>query len=172
MNEHMQAGMAEATRLTRAGRLAEATKIIQRTLRGEATPDVSRAKPNSADTPIEGELRVVDASPPATGSSMKGMAPEIGAGSGAVKARPAARVGVVLPGTMQLPGGMSTVRGRIHPAMPDEVTSLVHAGGKFADGSYTNRAGTRPYKLYVPSGYVGQAVPLLVMLHGCTQTPV
>ncbi len=34
MNEHMQAGMAEATRLVRAGQLAEATALIQRTLVG------------------------------------------------------------------------------------------------------------------------------------------
>ena len=27
------------------------------------------------------------------------------------------------------------------------------------------------YMLYVPSGYRGQAMPLLVMLHGCTQSP-
>ena len=40
MNDHMQAGMAEATRLTRAGRLVEATRIIQRTLKGEPAPGV------------------------------------------------------------------------------------------------------------------------------------
>lgn len=32
MNNHMQDGMAEATRLMQEGRLAEATAIIQRTL--------------------------------------------------------------------------------------------------------------------------------------------
>jgi poly(hydroxyalkanoate) depolymerase family esterase len=47
----------------------------------------------------------------------------------------------------------------------------VPEGGRFLERSYTNGSGIRSYKLYVPSGYVGQAVPLIVMLHGCTQNP-
>ena len=43
--------------------------------------------------------------------------------------------------------------------------------GKFVDGNYANEAGSRDYKLYVPSSYTGEPVPLLVMLHGCTQDP-
>ena len=44
-------------------------------------------------------------------------------------------------------------------------------GGVFLSGTFSNAAGTRAYRLYVPSGYVGQKVPLIVMLHGCTQSP-
>ena len=43
--------------------------------------------------------------------------------------------------------------------------------GEFLAGSFSTRAGARDYKLYVPSGHHGQALPLVVMLHGCTQTP-
>ena len=43
--------------------------------------------------------------------------------------------------------------------------------GEFLTGSFSNRAGARDYKLYVPSGQQGRALPLVVMLHGCTQTP-
>lgn len=45
------------------------------------------------------------------------------------------------------------------------------SAGRFIAGSYTNQAGSRTYKLYIPSGYHGQALPLMVMLHGCTQSP-
>jgi len=47
----------------------------------------------------------------------------------------------------------------------------VPEGASFVERTYTNGAGTRSYKLYIPSGYTGQAVPLIVMLHGCTQDP-
>ena len=46
--------------------------------------------------------------------------------------------------------------------------------GEFVTRSFTNQAGTRTYKLYVPSGYAAAAVepvPLVIMLHGCTQSP-
>ncbi|NRR32156.1 PHB depolymerase family esterase [Oxalobacteraceae bacterium] len=44
-------------------------------------------------------------------------------------------------------------------------------GAQFLSASYRNGAGMRNYKLYIPSSYHGQAMPLLVMLHGCTQNP-
>jgi poly(hydroxyalkanoate) depolymerase family esterase len=43
--------------------------------------------------------------------------------------------------------------------------------GHFIDGFYANAYGTRAYKLYIPSGYSGQTLALLIMLHGCYQHP-
>jgi len=54
---------------------------------------------------------------------------------------------------------------------PAPTPELVPAGGQFLAGSYSDQAGSRRYKVYVPSGYHGQARALVVMLHGCTQSP-
>jgi poly(hydroxyalkanoate) depolymerase family esterase len=45
------------------------------------------------------------------------------------------------------------------------------ARASFEEGSYRNRHGSRHYKLFIPSRYQGQPLPLLVMLHGCLQDP-
>jgi len=51
----------------------------------------------------------------------------------------------------------------------DAPTAL--SGGQFVQQTYADPHGSHPYKLYIPSGYRGQPVPLIVMLHGCTQSP-
>ena len=45
--------------------------------------------------------------------------------------------------------------------------------GEFVSRSFTNHAGTRIYKVYVPANYSSalEPVPMVVMLHGCTQSP-
>ena len=46
-----------------------------------------------------------------------------------------------------------------------------HREGRFVESSFTAEAGTRTFKLFEPSGFEGRALPLVVMLHGCTQDP-
>jgi poly(hydroxyalkanoate) depolymerase family esterase len=58
--------------------------------------------------------------------------------------------------------------GHATASQPDAVD---HGPGRFVRGSFTNAAGTRDYRLYVPTTYTGEAMPLIVMLHGCKQSP-
>ncbi|MDN3575498.1 PHB depolymerase family esterase [Chitinimonas viridis] len=50
-------------------------------------------------------------------------------------------------------------------------TTPGHDDLRFIDGSFSCMAGTRSYKLYIPSGHHQQMLPMIVMLHGCTQSP-
>ena len=53
-------------------------------------------------------------------------------------------------------------------------TGRADASGEFIAKSFANSAGTRAYKLYVPASYshaASEPIPLVVMLHGCTQSP-
>ena len=43
--------------------------------------------------------------------------------------------------------------------------------GRFSESTFTAEAGTRSFKLFEPAGFEGRALPLVVMLHGCTQNP-
>jgi poly(hydroxyalkanoate) depolymerase family esterase len=47
----------------------------------------------------------------------------------------------------------------------------VPEGARFVEDNYSNPVGSRSYKLFIPSGYHGQPLPLVIMLHGCTQSP-
>lgn len=45
-----------------------------------------------------------------------------------------------------------------------------HSDDRFVTRSFSNAAGARDYKLFIPTGHAGPR-PLMVMLHGCTQSP-
>jgi poly(hydroxyalkanoate) depolymerase family esterase len=58
------------------------------------------------------------------------------------------------------------------PAMRPAPAPVAPRGeGRFVQASYTNGSGTRAYKTYIPARDEGQPRPLVVMLHGCQQTP-
>ena len=67
------------------------------------------------------------------------------------------------------PSGLG-LRGPIKRA-PLSTPDIVPEGTRFIEGTYSNAAGSRAYKLFIPSRYQGQPLPLVVMLHGCTQSP-
>jgi poly(hydroxyalkanoate) depolymerase family esterase len=57
------------------------------------------------------------------------------------------------------------------PAQRSNAPGAATQPGRFIDGKHADAAGSRDYKLYIPPQYKGQALPLVVMLHGCTQDP-
>src|SRR5690349_7885734 len=52
-----------------------------------------------------------------------------------------------------------------------EIDAPAKAGSQFISGSFANGSDRRDYKLFLPAGAGTTAMPLVVMLHGCTQTP-
>ena len=59
----------------------------------------------------------------------------------------------------------------VRPQHNDAAPANEPAAGQFLARSFSNAAGRRAYKLYVPPGYSGEPMPLIVMLHGCKQNP-
>jgi poly(hydroxyalkanoate) depolymerase family esterase len=164
----MNTVMLEAARLTRAGQLLEATELIQRALHGVHRSQVVAS--GAAETPIEGDFHVIDAEPIATQTSAR--EPEC-----RPPPRPRGpsheRTDIPRVGIAALHEQWRGFRGPmpLSEAIPKQAPDPLPDGARFITGSYTNPAGTRSYKLYVPSGYYGQPLPLVVMLHGCTQNP-
>jgi len=153
MNNRMnpiQGGMAEALRLTRAGHLDEATAVIQRTLGGELHKSGLGAGYDSTAEPAEGseaEYRVLEEKPSYYDTSARSAIPG--------DPEPATgRITMPLLEGWKLPESKRTTeKPEITPEPP---LSSVRSRGRFIDGSFTNAAGTRTYKLYIPSTYLGQ----------------
>jgi poly(hydroxyalkanoate) depolymerase family esterase len=122
--------MKEAARLTRGGRLREATALLRSALAGSAQHGAKTDEgPRYAQAPgIAGTFEF----------------PEL----------PGLHTGLQI----DLPG-----KAKVHVDVPP--------GATFAEHRFQGAGGARPYKLYVPTNYVGQPMPLVVMLHGCTQSP-
>lgn len=139
--------MDEVARLTRAGRLLDATALLQAGLGGgplaarrhAPRPDVDRDPPGAGDPPsprLVGTIR----SP---------------------KATPVRRERKTWPLDLE----------PVLKAPHVDRTLSVPPGASFDTSTVTNAAGTLTTKVYRPSHLGEDLAPLVVMLHGCTQSP-
>jgi poly(hydroxyalkanoate) depolymerase family esterase len=146
----------EATRLTRSGQLAEATALLQRMLHGERFTDAPSR--TSGGIALAGPL-IIDAkanpveepeSPPQSEAAPAGRPrkiPEYNIG----------RRGIAWRDVMK--------------RAPMPIPDIVPEGARFIEATYSSAAGSRTFRLFIPSRYREQPLPLVVMLHGCTQSP-
>src|SRR4051794_30344159 len=131
-----------ATRLTSQGKLADATAAIQRAL--------AQAGAHTAERSTR-------------------------SGAAAKQPEPVGSVVVDEPDVIDMPEFAAPPRRAattVEESTVDEAPPAARErGGRFVESSFTAAAGTRTFKLFVPSGFDGDALPLVVMLHGCTQDP-
>ena len=179
MVDLMYRDMLEATRLTRAGQLAEATKLLQRALTKNGPPHTARDAnrplvgriPRAIDiTPDKVEVMDIQSSAERAPASMTESDHSVDTAEEAIRRvlpKPLYDVLSRLNQIGSVPG--TAERGR-RPSRHAR-NEIAAGGGQFLARTFSNDAGHRIYKLYVPTGYQGKAVPLIVMLHGCTQSP-
>jgi poly(hydroxyalkanoate) depolymerase family esterase len=174
----------EATQLTRSGQLVEATALLQRMLRGETAPataaaGAARTKPARLEPPTidakatrvaererqPAPAKSAQAKSAQTESAQTESAQTESAQAASVQARkrfgPRADINAF--------AGL----GLRHPIRraPPATREIAPEGTTFIEGSFSNAAGRRSYKLFTPSRSNGEPLPLVVMLHGCTQSP-
>ena len=151
-----QIAMAEATRLTAAGKLDEAMEMLRGAISGAPSPaaeteaDAGRQPASPPRTPEF--IDMVPPSPATGGCWTSPLHAAADSSSGHERAR-------IFPG---LPLRTSPA-GRRATALPK--------GARFEQLAFASEAGSRDYKLYIPSSFTGQSAPLVMMLHGCTQSP-
>jgi len=156
MKTHFADAMRAATKLTRAQKLMEATRVIQSALllgRGQTEPADEQA--------VEGraiEKFMIDITPDVTRPAIAGTA------QAASATWPVGDVVATL-GQARLPSFGLDGLARLRPRKPLEIPD----GAQYLSRSYACAAGRRSYKLYVPHREHAGRRPLLVMLHGGTQ---
>ncbi|OSP56783.1 PHB depolymerase family esterase [Pseudoruegeria sp. SK021] len=154
MTDDFKSAMRRALAQTRSGNLGDATRTLQSALnRGGAA------------------------------QSQPGAATQLGTGAGKPSGDAkgpridpnAAEAEVLFPRKAAKRGSLRDVMTRLRDGvggMPSQTASpTIPDKARYDWRSYSNSAGARDYRLYVPSSLSGTPRGLIVMLHGCTQSP-
>lgn len=171
-------GMRQATSLTRASNLAEATRVIQDLLAGRqaADPraptelvvaDAPRAR-HSKPFQIDPDAEIIEPDKEqVTGSRQR----PNDVGSRRLR-KPLGETLRILREGRAGSGAFASMPSTGLPGLAKQGASPVVApGAEFLTRSYTCAAGARRYKLYIPASAEDQPRGLVIMLHGCKQNP-
>jgi poly(hydroxyalkanoate) depolymerase family esterase len=173
MSAFSKVNMREVTRLTQAGKLTEAMAL----LRSHFSSDIADASPTRDRPGAAGATKrpAIDMMAP----SETGGAWTAPSQSGERAAGESHRCNKAASSPHQLPpafrdhlfawGSAPAVGKGLGSVGQPQVT--VPDGARFEERTFSNHVGNRTYKVYVPSSYAGQALPVVVMLHGCAQNP-
>jgi poly(hydroxyalkanoate) depolymerase family esterase len=180
MNAILPDAVLEATRLTREGRLTEATAMLRRLVGGTVAPDVAPSRPAGADRMDAGHApRIIDIDP-ATGELLDPAPTEprlrsnetLGTGpTDGLRPRAPLPMPSLLRGVMGRVSGSGPAPGFGGLHTGAAAREPVPEGAQFLRRSFSSPAGSLDYKLYIPAMRASGPRPLLIMLHGCTQSP-
>ncbi|MGH6848502.1 MAG: extracellular catalytic domain type 1 short-chain-length polyhydroxyalkanoate depolymerase [Methylocella sp.] len=169
MKTMFSTAMRNAARLAQRQHVIEATRVIQRALSGR-NPDSSPAQQPA------GNLRSVA---PKAGARLAESEPPIAANAGAGWRELLLTQGRAARATRPLGEVLTLLRRANRPGLAPSAKPLrkppiappVPPGAAFLTKTFSCAAGSRDYKVYLPSRVNGRKRPLLIMLHGCTQDP-
>ncbi|UCU99284.1 alpha/beta hydrolase family esterase [Acidovorax radicis] len=161
-NTDLKRLMGEATHLVRSGQLADATRAIQQALGGAA------ARHGGPPTPAR-----ADVTPPSHTPQPHMAEAPLWRRAGTPQEVADA---VVIDRSSRAPQAEDEARAYAAPRPAANHNPLAEPPGSFTRVAFTHTATrhqTHHYHLYVPPGATaGSPMPLVLMLHGCTQDPV
>ena len=163
-------------RMTKAGQLAEATALRQEVRQKRKSPAALKGFDRaSMGTAFHGG-QLIDMVAPRSGSTywtISGRNAQQYTVDALSEGLAQPNIAEAMRGLVERLGKRASsrgLRGMVGDLAQNAKASLP-GGACFEEHQYENEAGSRRYKLFVPGRYCAEPLPLIVMLHGCKQSP-